>query len=181
MVFYQGHKGLWIAWVFLQLAFTFDCMDGSWARLKNMHSPVGTKFDFLVDEIKVYFLFPAVGYRLYLETDSIYFLYLSLAGTAVIASGLSMTNFIRSPEYSGKNEHSARSYKKGPIGWIMRFFSFVLNYPSWILIPVIFNRMDWFLYVSLSVYCLYLWYALFQIVNKVGRYSHYEERSDGYL
>ena len=178
IAFANTHVGLWISWGFIQLAFTFDCMDGQLVRLKKMYSPIGLKLDFLIDEMKLLFLFPEIGYRLYIQTNNVKFILLTLAGLAIIASGCAMTIFIRSQEFTGKSGHSKRVYKKGLTGWIMRFLSLILNYPSWIILPVIFNKMDWFIYISLFFYALYFFYAWFQIVNKVGRYSHYFYKSD---
>lgn len=173
MAFYPGQSGLWIAWILLQLAFIIDCMDGMQARYKNLLSPVGLKLDFLIDETKVFFLFPAVGYRLYMEQDNVMFLLITLVGGAFIAGGFCMTYLMRSPEYTGEQSHGKRGTHKGLIGKVMQFFSFLLNYPSWLLIPVIFNRMDIFLYISLAVYVLYFGYALLKIMRKLGSYSHY--------
>jgi phosphatidylglycerophosphate synthase len=174
--FYPGTEGLWIAWLLTQLCLIFDGMDGMMARSYKMHSPVGLKFDFLIDEIRIFFLYPAIGYRLYVEYgyQQMWPLYLVLIGTPFVASGLVTTYFMRSPEYTGKKEHSARSFPKGFYGLILRFFSLILNYPNWILIPVIFNRMDIFLIVSEITYFLYFCYAFTKISFKVGSYSHYE-------
>ena len=174
MAFCPGSTGLWSAWVILQLAFIVDCMDGMQARGKKMFSPVGLKLDYLIDEIKMFFLIPSIGYRLYLETNNMWPIYISLFGTAAAATGIGLTSFMRSPEYTGKTGQQRRSFNKGPLGLIMRFFSFLINYPSWILIPVILNRIDIFLIIFVSVHTLYVAYAFLQIISKLGNYSHYE-------
>jgi len=175
MAFYSGMTGLCISFCLLQLAFMIDCMDGMLARYKNLSSPIGLKLDSLIDTIKVFFLYPAIGYRLYMESENVNFILLVLLGEGIIASDIVMTNFMRSSEYTGKASHSRRSFSKNPIGYVMRLFSFILNYPSWIILPVIFNRMDLFLYISLITYTLYCGYAFLVILFKAGRYSHYAE------
>jgi len=173
MAFCPGLIGLWSAWVILQLAFIVDCMDGMQARVKKMFSPVGLKLDYLIDEIKMFFLIPAIGYRLYVETGNMWPIYISLVGTAAASTGIGLTSFMRSPEYTGQSQLQTRSFQKGVVGLIMRFFSFLINYPSWILIPVIFNRIDYFLLIFVSVHVLYVCYAMLLIVLKVGKSSHY--------
>ncbi len=173
MALVAGAAGLWVSYALIQLAFIFDCMDGMVARHKGLNSPVGLKLDSLVDALKALVIVPAVGYRLYTETDEPLILFLALGGQVLVPSGILLTNFMRSPEFTGKKTHSRRAYRSGVVGMAMRFFSFVLHYPSWLLVPLVFGRLDVFLYVLLSAYALYCGYALLIILVRTARYSHY--------
>lgn len=183
--FWPGTAGLWAGFLLSQLSYTVDCMDGMLARWKGMRSPVGVEVDFLVDGIKQVALFPAIGFRLWLEADlpvdlpDAWMLYGSLAGTIAVASGLMMTTFLRSPGLTGAATQQHRPKRGGsPLGYVMKAVSFLMNYPSWILLPVALDRMDVFLAVSLPLYAAYCGYAGLQIVVKVVPMRHYREVAD---
>ena len=94
-----GHAGLLIAVAVLELSYVLDCVDGQLARLRGTTSPVGAHLDFLMDELKAFLLVAATGARLWLAEARTQWLLEALAGLAVVASAISLTTFVRRPEY----------------------------------------------------------------------------------
>lgn len=177
---WPGYAGLWIAWGLTHVAYTLDCMDGMWARYRKMHSPSGVELDFLVDGMRQFFLFQAVAVRLWLEAGrptalpEAWPLWLGVVGTPFIATALAMTTFLRSPTVSGEAEQKIRDAHdvRTRLGLVMKVVAFLMNYPSWILVPVIFDRMDIFLLISVPLYVLYCAYAGLRIIMKTCTAQH---------
>src|SRR5579863_9190120 len=97
----------------LELSYCFDCADGMLARYRKVASKVGHLFDFFTDELKAILLAGALGVRAWRaggigpggaswSAGDARFLLAGTAGVAVIASAISLTNFVRSPEVSGR-------------------------------------------------------------------------------
>jgi len=95
----RGHLGLVAAALVLELSYILDCTDGQLARLKHQTSPVGAHLDFLMDELKAFLLVAATGLRLWQADGHEFWLVEALLGLAVVASAISITTFIRRPEY----------------------------------------------------------------------------------
>lgn len=184
--FWPGTLGLWVAWLLGQASYTADCMDGMQARSKRLFSPAGTAMDFLVDAIKQICLFPALGYRLWEQAGRPlglvdgWALWTALLIGPVVASGLATTVFLRSPEVSGAAERAHReAHDKTPSGRVLAAVSLLMNYPSWILLPVIFDRMDILLMVSAPLYGLYALYSWWLVGKRVCGFDHYERADHG--
>jgi phosphatidylglycerophosphate synthase len=181
-----GYSGLLIAWGVCQLAYVIDCMDGMQARYEGLRSPVGVSFDYLVDAIKQFFVFPAIAVRLFwdpgagmtdpfawlgVETGPTGWLYVAALSGPIVAAPLAMTSFMRSPAYTGSDTVVIRP-RRGPV---MKAISFLLNYPSWILLPVLLERMDLFLWISIPLYAVYAGFDLLLISRELVPHSHYEQ------
>ena len=107
---WEGRGGLAAAAGLLYLSFVLDCTDGQLARLKKQTSTVGAYLDFLMDEIKAVTLIAAGAGRLALDQAAVPlpelfdsarvgWLVIGLCGVAIAASGLSLTTFMRRPQY----------------------------------------------------------------------------------
>lgn len=184
--FWPGLTGLWVAWLLCQAAYTADCMDGMQARYRQLHSPAGASLDFLVDAIKQIFLFPAVGYRLWVQAgrplDPVdgWPLWVALLIGPIVAGGLAATVFLRSPEVTCRIERGIRATPdRSFAGRVMAGVAFLMNYPSWILLPVALDRMDLFLLVSAPLYTLYLLYAWLLVCRRVCGVDHYDRIGRG--
>ncbi|RKY19000.1 MAG: hypothetical protein DRQ55_11870 [Planctomycetota bacterium] len=181
--FWPGWTGLWIAWSVGQLAYIIDCMDGMQARARGLHSPAGTAMDFLVDAIKQMLLFPAIAYRVWVEAGQPlglvqgWALWAAILSGPIVAAGLALTVFLRSGEVTGEVQRQQRAdHDSTPAGRVMAGFAFLMNYPSWILVPVIFQRMDLFLIISLPLYAAYCAHALRLVWKRVCGFDHYAGR-----
>lgn len=169
---------LWGAAV-IQLSYILDCVDGQLARLKSLSSPAGALLDFLVDEIKAFLLVGALAARLWRQTADATFLLVGLGGLVTVASGITLTTFIRRPEYlaaigapplppaTERGGHAPRSLS--PVALVEAAGRFVLHYPSWFPLVALVDRADLFFFVYLGAHFLYLGRASLTVLVKLGR------------
>jgi len=190
------HQGELIAVGVLELSYCFDCVDGMLARHKKIASKEGHLFDFFTDEIKAVLLAGLVAVRLY-RTGGLApslsqlrvvtwpemapgFLLAGIAGTIVLASAISLTNFVRRPELSGRESTVEAHYEtvveekpKSIVGrlasLVTTFLRFLNHYPSHIWIFAILGRMDVFFWMYVSINALYLARGWLGIVLRFGR------------
>lgn len=104
---WHAHIGLIIGAILLLLAFVLDCTDGQLARIRGTSSQVGGLLDFLMDEIKAVVLVAAIaGHLAFAQIGAgnvekaLFWLGIGLGGVVVVSSGISLTTFIRRPEYT---------------------------------------------------------------------------------
>jgi phosphatidylglycerophosphate synthase len=168
----------------LELSYVLDCVDGQLARWKGLSSPVGAHLDFLMDEIKAFVLVAAVALRLWRVARGDHWLVEGLLGVVAVATAISMTTFVRRPEYAAATgaavKHGAGDYGEGfdaavpkratsPLALVERLGSFLVHYPSYIVFVAIANRMDLFLHVYVGLNAAYAARALLGVVRKLGR------------
>jgi phosphatidylglycerophosphate synthase len=190
MVLLPGHQGLIAAVIVIELSYVLDCVDGQLARIRGTSSPIGAHFDFLMDELKAFVLVAATAARLYLETADDRLLLEGLAALTAVASGISLTTFIRRPEYraatGASTPQGSGDYGEGfaaatPVatarpGLIRRAFGlveavgrFVIHYPSYLVVIAAFNRLDIFLHAYFAMNAAYAARALAGVALKLGR------------
>ena len=184
--------GLW-AVAALELSYCFDCADGMLARFKKLASKTGHLFDFFTDEAKAVLLAGALGIRAWraggLGLDGTTwsagdprFLLGGIAAVAVVASAISLTNFLRRPELSGREttveafyEANAKSgaTKVSPVkrvvGLVMTFLQWLNHYPSHIWLWALFGRLDAYLWLYLALNAVYLARGWLGIFIRFGR------------
>ncbi|HJZ84736.1 MAG TPA: CDP-alcohol phosphatidyltransferase family protein [Polyangia bacterium] len=179
MVFWQGRWGLLAAALILQASYVLDCVDGQLARLKDLATPVGAHLDFLMDELKAYALLAAVSARLWLASPErdVRWLLLGLGGLGVLASAISLTTFMRRPEYAPPPPKTGFAppppVPRSPVafvGWaVTRAARFIAHYPSYLLLVALVDRIDLYFFPYLGVHALYLVRSMAQIMWKLGR------------
>ncbi len=190
LVLLPGQSGLIAAIVVLELSYVLDCVDGQLARLRGTSSPVGAHFDFLMDELKAFLLVAATAGRLWSDSGDVRFALEGLLALTAVASGISLTTFIRRPEYlaaTGANvsrgsgdygdgfahppaEASApRSPLRRLVGLVEQLGRFLIHYPSYLVFVAIANRLDVFLHVYFAVHAAYAARALLGVALKLGR------------
>ncbi len=191
LVINRSYQGGLIAIFVLEIAYLFDCADGMLARYKKLASPTGHLFDFFVDEIKATMLIGALGVHLAgkggLGIDGKFwpaqhqgFLLAAVAGTAIVASGISLTNFVRRPELSGHATPTEAHYEaigeKRPISFagriaafLMTFLRFLNHYPSHIWIFALADRLDVFFWMYGLLNLLYLGRGWLGLIVRFGR------------
>jgi len=186
----RGHLGLVAAILVLELSYVLDCTDGQLARLKHKASPVGAHLDFLMDELKAFLLVAATGIRLWQADGHEFWLVEALLGLAVVASAISMTTFIRRPEYlsatGAARPRSAGDYGDGfagdgfaaehkparpatLVGLIEDLGRFLIHYPSYLVFVAIADQLDVFLHVYLAINAAYAARSLLGVALKLGR------------
>jgi phosphatidylglycerophosphate synthase len=174
---------VWSA-VILELSYVLDCVDGQLARWKGTSSPVGAHLDFLMDEIKAFVLVAAVGIRLWRGTHQDIWLVEGLLGLVAVATAISLTTFVRRPEYAAATgaavAHGAGDYGEGfdakpvkprrsPLALVEAVGRFIVHYPSYILFVAVANRMDLFLHAYVGLNAAYAARSLLGIALKLGR------------
>jgi phosphatidylglycerophosphate synthase len=178
LIFWRSWLGLIVAGLILQLAYVIDCVDGQLARLKSMSSPVGALLDFMLDEVKAFMVIASSTARLYLQSSDPKWLLIGLGGLFVAATGITLTTFVRRPEYlqatgapplapsTERSDHMPKSLS--PVALVEALGRYVLHYPSWFLFVCALNRLDIFVYAYLGAHLLYLGRASLTIVYKLG-------------
>jgi phosphatidylglycerophosphate synthase len=185
-------SGLIIGVGLLELAYVFDCVDGQLARLRGTSTPVGAHLDFLMDELKAFLLVAAVGVRLWRADGRATWLLEALLALVAVASAISLTTFLRRPEYAAATGarvgHGRGDYGEGFVGeaapdapagargralspkrLIEAAGSFVVHYPSYLVFVAIFDRIDLFLHAYLLVNAAHVGRSLLGITWKLGR------------
>jgi hypothetical protein len=181
----RGHLALVGAALVLELSYVLDCVDGQLARLKQKSSPVGAHLDFLMDELKAFLLVAATGVRLWRTDGHEFWLLEGLTGLVVVASAISLTTFIRRPEYlaatGAARPQSAGDYGDGfaadshptpvasVIGLVESVGRFLIHYPSYILFVALFDQLDLFLHVYIAINGAYAARSLLGVAIKLGR------------
>jgi hypothetical protein len=184
LVFWPTWLGLIVAGLTLQLAYIVDCADGQLARLKSLTSPVGALLDFMLDEVKAFLVLSAAAARLWrtmpgpFGTGGETWLLIGLGGLVAAATGITLTSFVRRPEYLDytgaqplppSTERSNFFSSLSPKGLLEAGGRYVLHYPSWFLFVCAFNRLDIFLYAYVGAHVLYLGRTSLAVVVKLSR------------
>jgi phosphatidylglycerophosphate synthase len=175
----------------LEASYCFDCADGMLARHKKLASKTGHLFDVFTDELKALLLVAALAVRswrvgglgldarLWPANDS-RFLLAGVAGVVVVASAISLTNFVRRPELSGREttvdafyETAAAPVHVSPVAraasLVATFLKWLNHYPSHIWIWALFGRMDAYFWLYVALNALYLGRGWLGLVVRFGR------------
>jgi hypothetical protein len=175
-----GHLWLVIAALVFELSFVLDCADGQLARLRKTSSPLGHLLDFLMDEIKAMFVFACVAYRLWHGSGEDVYLVAGLGGLFALASGLTLTSFMRRPEYgapppTADGQPAVVARRRGPVGLALSGLEhgarIVVHYPSYIWLCAAVNRIDIYFWAYAAVNVLYLARCLLSVFLKLGRFE----------
>lgn len=173
-----GWLGLLLGVVMVEVSYIFDCVDGQLARVTGRTSPVGSLFDFLMDELKAFVLVGALAVRWHLhEGGEAWALIVGVITLVVVASAIALTKFTRTPEYAeatgtAQVKHGTSAGRKsGPLWPIQMIARLVSQYPVTLPIFAAFGRMDIFLYAYAGVHLLYLGQTTLVVLIKLGRFA----------
>lgn len=174
-----------VAVAVLEGSYCLDCVDGMLARHKKLASKTGHLFDFFTDEMKAVLLAGALAIRAWRtggygfdgrlwEAGDARFLLVGIAGVAIVASAISLTNFVRSPEVSGKAATVEAHYEtvaqqRSPGALVATFLRFLNHYPSHIFLWAIAGRLEVYLGLWIALNALYLARGWLGIVLRFGR------------
>jgi phosphatidylglycerophosphate synthase len=175
-----GHAWLIAAAAVFELSFVLDCADGQLARLRRTASPLGHLLDFLMDELKAMLLLACVAVRLWTERGDERFLLIGLGGLFCLASGISLTSFMRRPEYGARpptadGQPAELTTRRGAVGralhaveWAARF---VVHYPQYLWLCALVGRIDAYFWAYTAVNALYLARSFAAILLRLGRFE----------
>jgi phosphatidylglycerophosphate synthase len=176
----------------LEVSYCFDCADGMLARHKKLASKTGHLFDFFTDEVKALLLVAALAVRawrtggfgldarLWAPADA-RFLLAGVAGVVIVASAISLTNFVRRPELSGRETTVEAFYEaaapssatRSPVArlasLVATFLRWLNHYPSHIWIWALAGRMDLYFWLYVALNALYLGRGWLGLVVRFGR------------
>jgi phosphatidylglycerophosphate synthase len=183
MAFLPSWRMLCLGVAIIELSYVLDCADGQLARLKGTSSPVGAHLDFLMDELKAFTLVAAVAVRLWQPAHEGRWLLEGIAGLVIVAGAISLTTFMRRPEYAaatgaavakgagdyGEGFAVAAPTRRSPLALVEAVGRFVVHYPSYIVFVALANRMDLFLHAYLAMNAAYAARALLTIGRSLGR------------
>jgi phosphatidylglycerophosphate synthase len=175
---YEG--GLW-AMLVLEVSYILDCADGMLARHKKLASKEGHLFDFFTDELKATALAASLGVRLFATGghgpllappffgpwEPTWFLVAAVCATLVVASAISLTNFTRRPEISGREQtveayyesvdaNAPKSLAKRVAGAVFGALRVLNHYPTHIYLFALAGRLDLFFFLYAALNALYL-------------------------
>ena len=189
MIGWQSYYGLVLAGLLLQLAYIVDCVDGQLARTKQQTSPVGALLDFMLDEVKAFLVLGSAAVRLYVARNDATYLLIGLGGLFACATGITLTSFMRRPEYlaavgappilPATDRAGFLPAKLTLISLVEAAGRFVLHYPSWFLFVCFWNRLDLFLYVYVGAHVLYLGRSSLIILVRLGHPKIYRTQPNG--
>lgn len=185
------YRGGLLGVAMLEASYCLDCVDGMLARHKKIASKEGHLFDFFTDELKAIILASTIGIRLWRSggygldaqpwpPGSPYFLLAGIAACVIVASALSLTNFVRRPELSGKEttveahyEANAEQKATSPVRRVAQvvtaFLRFLNHYPSHLWIFALLGRFDAFFWMYVALNALYLARGWLGILLRFGR------------
>jgi CDP-alcohol phosphatidyltransferase len=174
----------------LELSYCFDCADGMLARFKKLASKTGHLFDFFTDELKAVLLVAALAVRswraggvgldarVWAPGDE-RFLLAGIAGVVIVASAISLTNFVRRPELSGRETTVEAFYETaapasgGPgarvASLVATFLKWLNHYPSHLWLWALVGHMDVYLWLYIALNALYLGRGWLGLVLRFGR------------
>jgi phosphatidylglycerophosphate synthase len=175
-----SYLGLVAAALLFELSFILDCADGQLARLRKHASVLGHLLDFLMDEIKALLLYACVTARLWLLSGDPRYLLVGLGGLFALAAGLSLTAFMRRPEYSGHRptedgQPAVIAQRRSPIGRVVSLLEHaartVVHYPSYIWLVALLDRIDIYFWAYGAVSALYFARCMLAVALRLGRFD----------
>jgi phosphatidylglycerophosphate synthase len=175
-----GHAWLIAAAAVFELSFVLDCADGQLARLRKTASPLGHLLDFLMDELKAMLLYGCVAIRLWREAGDDRILLVGLGAVFCLASGISLTSFMRRPEYGARpptadGQPAEVGKRRGPIGMVLNVLEWaarvVVHYPQYLWICALADRIDLYFWAYAGVNALYFAKSLAAIMFRLGRFE----------
>jgi phosphatidylglycerophosphate synthase len=179
-----------VAVAVLEVSYCFDCADGMLARFKKLASKAGHLFDFFTDELKAILLVGALAVRSWraggIGVDAHFwpagdarFLLGGIAGVTIVASAISLTNFVRRPELSGRETTVEAFYEADAPGataagvrlgsLVATFLKWLNHYPSHLWIWALAGHLDAYLWLYIVLNALYLARGWLGLALRFGR------------
>jgi hypothetical protein len=133
-----------------------------------------------MDEIKAMLLFGCITIRLWHSSDDDLFLVVGLAALFALASGISMTSFMRRPEYgapppTADGQPAVIQRRTGVVGFAISGLEHlartVVHYPSYIWLCAAFDRIDVYFWIYSGVNVLYLGRTSLLLLVRLGRFA----------
>lgn len=194
--------GLMLGCALFMLAHVLDALDGQLARHRKAGSVIGMHFDFFIDALKAYMMYAALALRLWQQAlhpgcgDAPYggewcsptwlidawiadwgtatIPIVGVFGMTMLATGIGCTEFMKKKEW--KDLLPPSNGAKGGfslVGLAETLGHFVVDYPSYILLLCLLNRVDAYFIAYTAVVAAYAVRALFGITLRLWRINPY--------
>ena len=197
-IVFLSYGGLLLGGALFMIAHMLDALDGQLARARKAGSVIGMYFDFFIDELKAYFVYMAISFRLYQQMENgvaikllepittwwgsnEILLFIAVVGMTGLAIGISCTQFVKRAEWleafppgDGSGEVSGLARL---IGIIEKAGKFVVDYPSYIILVCVIDMVEIYFLLYTLVICLYATRALAQIALKLWRVNPYGDQA----
>lgn len=165
-----GHGGVVVAIVVYEASYVLDCADGMLARLRGIQSARGHLLDFLMDELKAFVILAAASFHLFREYGDDRFLLVGLLGLVALASGTSLTTFMRRPEVVlPAGPAGSPSLVRRAIGLAEACGKFVVHYPSYIWLAALVDKLEYYLFPYVVANALYAVRAFASVARRFAR------------
>ena len=175
----------------IEMSYCLDCADGMLARHKNLASKAGHLFDFFTDELKAVLLVAALFVRAWRSggygvdgrawnAGDPRFLLAGIAGVLSVSAAISLTNFVRRPELSGRATTVEAFYETQgsavPPTTVARvksllatFLRWLNHYPSHIWIWALAGLTDVYAWIYVALNAAYVARGWAGLANRFGR------------
>lgn len=174
-----GLWGLWLGVLLVEASYVLDCADGQLARLTQRSSAVGAQLDFLMDELKALLLIGALSVRGALhDGGGARSLTLGVVSLVVVGVALSLTKFIRSPEWAQATgervlqhgEASGATRSQGGKLWpLLALIRAVSQYPTTLPLFALVGRLEPFVWAYGAVHLLYVGATGLKLLRALGQ------------
>lgn len=188
------------------LAHVLDALDGQLARHRKAGSVIGMYFDFFIDALKAYMMYGALAIRLWLQAvapgtgnapfggefasptwaldhfiqchGTVVIPIVAIFGMGLLATGIGCTEFMKKAEWKALLPAPGAATNNGfsLIAFVEKLGRFVVDYPSYILLLCICNRVDLYFLGYTAVVALYAARALSGIMLRLWRINPYGSR-----
>jgi phosphatidylglycerophosphate synthase len=175
-----GYGWLVLAALIFELSFVLDCADGQLARLRHTASPLGHLLDFLMDELKAMLLYASIAVRLWRGSGDDRLLLVGIAALFCLASGISLTSFMRRPEYgaappTADGQPAQLGRRSGAIGGALNLVEWaarvIVHYPQYLWLCALVDRIELYFWAYAAVNALYLARSFAAILWRLGRFG----------
>ncbi|MEE2786855.1 MAG: CDP-alcohol phosphatidyltransferase family protein [Myxococcota bacterium] len=181
--------GLWAGLLLVELAYVIDCADGQLARMTHQTSELGAALDFMLDEMKAFFVIAALGARwAMMDNGGLVAWQTTVAILVVLAVAFALTRFRRSDVYAhamgveriahgtSAGEAARRASPLWPLKMVARL---ITQYPVGLPLFVYCDRIDAFLGAYGLLHLMYIGQASFGMVRDARRSTDHDQHSDG--
>ena len=170
-------QAVWLGLFWVEVAYVFDCADGQLARRTGQTSAVGAELDFLMDELKAYFLIAGLAVFWWQQNQDLHALLWGIFSLASLACALASTRFMRSEvvQSTGKvgvESHGASARTRshgGSLKWALMPARFVTQYPQSLPLFILFDRIDLFVILYGVLHAVYTVGRVLQAVLRLSR------------
>ena len=173
LLFVGDYQGLITSWLILHFALVFDSADGQLARWKNIKSTWGAYLDVYTDQIQHRLLISTLAIRLGQQDETFYIIGL------IVLSIQTLIIFdwqYKKLQLNTENKNTIYIEAGKKISSIKELIQWGLNafhgYYSFLFVSFVFNKPEWFFYLTGS------WFGLLLVKRFIDYYKYVSDKND---